>query len=389
LVVGEIALALTVLTCAALLVKSLVRLEQADPGFRPEGVISFGLSLPNQPYQDEARVGAFTTELDRRLRALPGVRSVAAASSLPPNRLSMTNNDTLEGAAVDTAGRSGVAEWIVVSTDYFRTLGIRLARGRMFEASDRDGGPEVAVVNESFVRRYLSDREALGARLKGGNWNPARPWITIVGVVADVPYDNGALSGSSPTIYTAYAQNLWVQSPYVVVRADADPAALVPAIGAAVTALDGRVPLRDVTTMTERIRQSTAVPRLRGLLFTSLGLLGLVLAVTGVYGVMAYHVTERRRETAIRRALGARTDQVVGMTLATGARLAVAGIAVGTLVVFAATRSLSQFLYQVEPQDPAVLTGAAILLTTAALLACGWPAVRAARVDPATLLRDE
>jgi ABC-type antimicrobial peptide transport system permease subunit len=204
-----------------------------------------------------------------------------------------------------------------------------------------------------------------------------------------VPYDNGALSGSAPTVYTAYAQNLWVQSPYVVVRADADPSALVPAIGAAVAALDGRVPLRDVTTMTERIHQSTAVPRFRGLLFTSLGLLGLVLAVTGVYGVMAYHVTERRRETAIRRALGASTDQVVGMTLATGARLAAAGIAVGMVIVFAATRSLSQFLYQVDPKDPVVMTGAAAVLATAALLACAWPALRAAKVDPATLLRDE
>lgn len=389
LVVGEIALALTVLTSAALLVKSLVRLQQTDPGFHAEGLISFGLALPNQPYQEEARVGVFVTDLDRRLRGLPGVRDIALSSSLPPNRLSMTNNYTLEGAAADSAGTAAVAEWLVVSDRYFQTLGIPLKRGRAFDGTDRDGSPQTAVVNEAFVRRHFASRDALGARLKGGNWNPRSPWITIVGVVADVPYDNGALTGSSPTIYTAYAQNLWVQSPYVVVRSDVDAETLVPAIAGAVAAVDARIPLRDVATMRERLRQSTEVPRFRGLMFSSLGVLGLVLALTGVYGVMAYHVTARRRETAIRRALGARPEQIVGMTLATGARLALAGIAIGTFFAFLATRSLARFLYQVEPKDPAVLGGTALLLAAAALVACGWPALQAARVDPAMLLRDE
>ena len=211
----------------------------------------------------------------------------------------------------------------------------------------------------------------------------------IVGVVADVPYENGAWGGPSPMVYIALSQNLWLQAPYIVIESNADPAALVPAVRTAVASLDAGVPLRDVATMADRVHRSTAVPRFRGLLFSALGLLALLLAVTGIYGVMAYHVSQRRRETAIRRALGARGNQIVRTTLVAGLRLAFAGIALGTVSAIAVTRSLSALLYQVDPRDPAILGGGAAVLVTTALIACVWPAVRAVRVDPSTLLREE
>jgi putative ABC transport system permease protein len=247
----------------------------------------------------------------------------------------------------------------------------------------------VALVNEAFVRRHFTQTDPIGARLKGGDWSPSDPWVTIVGVVADVPYENGVWGGASPMVYTAYAQNAWLQSPYVVIKAAADPAALLTGVRAAVTSLDRRVPLRDVATMTERLKRSTAVPRFRALLFASLGALGLLLGITGIYGVMAYHVTQRRRETAIRRALGARGDQILRSTFAAGARLALAGVLLGTAGALFVARTLSGLLYQVDPRDPAVLIAAATVLLMAALIACVWPAIQAVQTDPAILLREE
>ena len=190
-------------------------------------------------------------------------------------------------------------------------------------------------------------------------------------------------------VYIAHSQNLWLPAPYIVIESSEDPAALVPAVRAIVASLDPRVPLRDVATMTDRVHRSTAVPRFRGHLFSALGILALLLAVTGIYGVMAYHVSQRRRETAIRRALGARGDQIVRSTLGTGLRLAFAGIILGTAGAVALTRSLSAILYQVDPRDPAILGAGAAVLATTAVIACAWPAVRAVRVDPSTLLREE
>ncbi len=389
LVVAEVALALTVVTSAGLIVKSLLRLQEADLGFRPQGVLSFRLALPEQPYAAAERAQAFMTGLEDRLRSLPRVRSVGSAMSLPPDLLVMSNNYTVEAATPNAAGPGDVAEWNVVDADYFTAMGIRVLRGRAFDHRDRAESPRVAVVNEGFIRRHFPDGDALGRRLKAGDWDPQSPWITIVGVVKDAPYEKGAWGGPNPMVYLAHSQNLWLQAPYIVIESSEDPAALVPAVRTAVASLDPRVPLRDVATMTDRVHRSTAVPRFRGLLFSALGMLALLLAVTGIYGVMAYHVSQRRRETAIRRALGARGDQIVRSTLGTGLRLAFAGIILGTAGAVALTRSLSAILYHVDPRDPAILGAGAAVLATTAVIACAWPAVRAVRVDPSTLLREE
>jgi putative ABC transport system permease protein len=389
LVIAEIALTLTVLTGATLLVKSLLNLQRVDPGFRSDGILSFLLALPNQPYEKPERLSPFVSVLHTRLRALPGVQAVGMAGVLPLTTDSWLNNYHIEGPVPDTAAAHGIAEWNVVDEDYFKVLGIRLVRGRLFDATDRMETARTAIVNETFAHRHFPKGDTVGKRLKGGDWDAAGPWTTIVGVVADVPYERGLWGGAGETVYETMAANLWMRSSYVLIKTRGEPSLLVPAIKRIVSSLDGRVPLRDVTTMTDRVQRATAAARFRGLLFSVLGGLALVLALTGIYGVMAYHVNQRRRETAIRRALGAQASQVVRATLGVGLRLAVGGIAVGIIGALIATRSLSTVLYRVEPNDPGVMMGIATVLAAAAALASAIPAVRAARVDPATILRDE
>jgi predicted permease len=352
-------------------------------------VLSFLLSLPDEPYKSRERTAAFLTDLDANLRALPGVVAVAASSALPPDLLAFSNNYVVEGQVPDTPGRDDVADWNLITPDYFNTLRIGITRGRAFGATDRDGTPSLAIVNEAFVHRHYPDGHAIGKRLKAGEWDASDPWTTIVGVVRDVPYENGVWGGAHPMVYVPFAQATWYRSPFVVIRTAGDPLLLAPSVRDAVRRIDPRLPLRDLKTLSEELDQSTAVPRFRTALFTALGALALMLAVTGIYGVMAYHVSRRRRETAIRRALGASGGQVVGTTLGAGMRIALAGILVGVAGAVLTARSLSSLLYRVEPHDPAVMAGSAGLVALAALAACLVPAVRATRIDPATLLRDE
>jgi predicted permease len=389
LVVAEIALTVTVLTGAVLLAKSFARLQATDPGFEPAGLASFRLSLPDEPYAREDRLAAFLTQLEAKLTEIPGVRSLSYSLALPPDRLVMSNNYTLEGGMTGSSGAAGVAEWNAVSLDYFSTLGIRLLAGRSFTVDDRTNGPDVAIVNETFVRRHYPDGNGLGRRFKSGNWDPAGPWTTIVGVVADVPYGRGVWGGADVTIYRPYSQSLWSQSAYVVLKADGDPALLTRPAEEAVKAIDPRLPLRDVATMDERLHTSVTEPRLRTLLFALIAGLALSLSIVGIYGVMAYHVNQRRRETAIRRALGARVADVIGATMATGLTLALIGVVAGTAGALMLTRWLSAMLFHVSPRDPAAIATVAAVLALAAGLACAVPALRNARIEPASVLRDE
>jgi predicted permease len=389
LVTAEIALTLTVLAGATLLVKSLIRLEAVHAGFAPEGVLTFRLTLPEEPYADSRRLGVALGDLESRLRALPGVRSVAFSSSLPPDLLQWSNNYTVEGSTLGREGSNGIAEWLQVSGDYFGTMEIRLAAGRSFLPSEGPGAPAVALVNDAFVRLHFPDGQALGKRLKGGDWDPAAPWLSIVGVVADVPYERGVWGGIKPTVYTAFAQTGWGRAPYVILKTRANPAALMGAARDTVRAVDPQLPLRDVATMAERMRISTAAPRFRSTLFTILGALALALAVTGVYGVTAYEVTQRRRETAVRLALGAGGRQVVGSILAGSLRLVLAGIALGLGGAMALSRSLSRVLYGVAPGDLASFVIASVVLAAVAAIGSWIPALQAARLDPVASLREE
>jgi putative ABC transport system permease protein len=385
LVASEIALTLTVLCGAALLVKSLIKLQEVDPGFRPQGMLSFRLSLPDDPYEDNARLHTFLDTLEGRLRGLPGVSSVAFVTSLPPDRLQWANNYVIEGDEANP----GVAAEIIATSEYFQTTGIPLKRGRGFTAADGFTAPPVAVVSDAFARQHFPDGRAVGRRFRRGGLESGDPWTTIVGVVGDVPYEAGVWGGTRSTIYLPDAQKPGNQSPYVVLRTANNPAQLVPAARQAVLQTDGQVPLRDVATMEERMHASMAAPRFRSLLFSLLAAIALIVAVTGIYGILGYHVNQRRRETAIRRALGAPATRVAGTVVGAGLRLTLGGIVVGLAGGFALARTLSGVLYGVQPNDPAVFAAAAGILAIAALGACAVPAIRAVRIDPVSILREE
>ena len=389
LVVCEVALTVTILTGAVLLGRSLLRLQTVDPGFEPANVVSFRLSLPDDPYDNEQRLAAFVATLEERLRARSEVADAAFSLALPPNLLALSNNYTMEGAVTGAAGSGGVAEWNVVSTGYFSTMGIELRQGRPFSESDRATTTRVAIVNEAFARRRFPDGRVLGARFKSGQWDVESPWTTIVGVVADVPYGKGLWGGADATVYLPYAQNFWMQSFYVVLRSQGDLSRVLANARATVQSLDSNLPLRDPATMSTRMRDSMVEPRLRSLVFALIGGLALALAVTGIYGVLAYQVNQRRHETAIRRALGATLPNIVGIVLASGLRMTLGGIVLGATATFWLSRSLSTVLFQITPQDPGSFATVAVLLTVAALLACILPALRSARIEPAAVLREE
>jgi hypothetical protein len=301
----------------------------------------------------------------------------------------MSNNYTVEGTTPETAGAPAVAGWIVASEEYFDALRIPLLRGRAFTPEDRDAAPGVVVVNEAFVRRHYPAEDPLGKRLKGGDWDAGSPWQTIVGVAGDVPYEGGVWAGSQPTVYTAYAQNLWATSPFVVVRAAADPLTLLPALRAIVQSIDRALPLRDVATMHQRLYDSAAAPRLRGRLFMLLACVALALAVNGVFGVLAYDVNQHRHDIAVKRALGATTWEVVASVIHSGMRLVVAGAVLGVVGGIIAGRLLASMLFGVSPHDMPVIITSFSAVTIAALIACLLPARIAARVDPMKMLRHE
>lgn len=390
MVMAEVALTLTIVAGATLLVKSLRRLEAADPGFDSRGVLTFRVSLPEATYPDSIpdRAAGFFGALLPALRNLPGVTAAGLSGALPPDDLQIRNNYTVEGTEQGGRGPGDVAEWIVVDTGYFSAMRIPVLRGRQFGPGDRDSAPPVVVVNQSFARRHFGAGTAVGKRLKGGDWDPEAPWLTIVGVVGDVAYSDGLAKGVEPTVYLAHAQNLWLSSPFLVVRA-AETSGLVSPIRGAVTALDPAIPLRDVATLEERLRDSVAAPRLRSMLFATLALVALALALTGIYGVLAYEVSLRARETAVRLALGASTADVVRMIVADGLRLSGIGMVLGIGGAVALARALSAFLYGVKPFDPSGLAVAVGIMLAAAVAACLIPARSAARTEPIDALRAE
>ena len=225
--------------------------------------MTFRLSLPDDAY-DEDRVALFAGNLENRLRNEPGVSSVAFALSLPPDLLVMSNNYTVEDGHAGLVRRGRCRR---MERRFNRLLfghgHRRAARAPVHARRPHRRRPESPIVNEAFVRRHYPDGQALGRRLKAGDWDATAPWTTIVGIAADVPYGKGLWGGADPTVYLPYAQNLWMQSPYVIVKSDGDPSRLLPTSGEAVKAVDPNLPLRDPATMNERLRRSTTEPRLR------------------------------------------------------------------------------------------------------------------------------
>ena len=388
LVVAEFALALTVLVSSVLLVRSMLRLQTADLGVRTDGVVTFRLQMPSDPYSDTEAASAFFAELEQSLTALPGVAAVGFSSSLPPNWLTMTNNYTVAGEEPGPGEGQPTAEWVLASEGYFDTMGIPLLRGRNFTSSDREDQPRVVIVNQAFVRQHYPDRDPLTGRIQSGNWDPEGEWRDIVGIVGDVVY-SGTANGAEPTVYIAHSQNLGWNSPFVVIRTNRVDAVSAARVQDVLRAVDPRMPLRSYTTLDQLVADATSADRFRSLLFAILAAIALIMAATGIYGVMSYHVGTRQRETAIRRALGAHNTRLVGDVLKEGLILATLGAALGLIGAVALARSFRTLLFDVSPTDLTTYTVAALSLIAVAAAACVIPSVRATRVDPVAALREE
>jgi putative ABC transport system permease protein len=328
---------------------------------------------------------AFQQRMLERLRALPGVQSAALASSLPPNDLAWRDNYMVEGETPLPDAKLPSAAMLIVSPDYFRSLGIRLLQGRNFtEADIRDGAP-VTIISETLARRSFPNQNPIGKRFKvGGIERPTNPWSEIIGVVADVKYD-GLAAAPLPAFYESALQRSY-RGMYLVINFSGDATALTTAVRREVRALDPQLPVANVRTIDRLLEQSVAQPRFRTMLIGSFSAAALLLAAIGIYGVMAYSVTQRTQEIGVRMALGAQTRDILQLVLRQGLALTAIGIAAGLVGALAATRLIGSLLFEVPTNDFVTFAALSILLAAVALLACFVPARRAASVNPVIAL---
>ncbi len=386
LVVAEIALALMLLISAGLLIKSFVRLQQVDPGFRPQQVLTMEVPLQRTRYPEPPQAIAFQRQLLERLRAMPGVHSAAVASSLPPDDLAWRDHYAAESQAALNDAQLPTAPILIVSPQYFRSLGVSILKGRDFTEAEVRDTPPVAVVSESLARRAFPNEEPLGKRVRigGADRPPGNPWMEIVGVVADVKY-SGLAGQSEPVVYQSSLQRSY-RGMYLVISFTGDVAALTNAVRREVRVLDPQVPVANVRTINRLMSEAVAQPRFRTMLLGSFSAVALLLAGIGIYGVMAYSVTQRTQEIGIRMALGAQTRDVLQLVVRQGLTLTLIGIAAGLLGALAATRLIASLLFDVRPNDLMTFAAISALLALVALLACLVPARRAAKVNPLVAL---
>jgi putative ABC transport system permease protein len=392
LVLAEVALAVVLLVGCALLLRSFAELRAVHPGFEPDGIVTFGLFLPSAGYPDAASQLAFYDGLLTRLEAFPGVTGVAGMTGLPPRRDMDANDTDFEGIEWTPGGPSHSIDYYQTATlDYLDVMRIRVVEGRGFEHTDVNG-PAVAVINERTARTFYSDGSPIGRRLRPccGDDNP---WFTIVGVTQDVK-QGGIEEPAGTEMYVLYPQRehtSWglPRSMNVVVRTQGDPRAIMGAARAAVAELDPTLPLANPRSMNDVLYASMAGPRFMTLLLSIFAGVALALAAIGTYGVMAYSVAQRRREFGIRMALGAEQGAVLGMVLRQGFSVAVLGLAIGLAAALVLTRLLSALLFNVTTTDVTAFVAAPLVLGAVALFACWVPALRATRVDPARVLKQE
>ncbi len=392
LIVGEIALSVVLLAGAGLAIRSFERLRNTERGFHTENVLTFGVVMPAQRYPEAATMRAFHDRLIERLQSDAIIEEAGTTTHLPLAGNDLENSVTVDGVDAGPDG-SPVAGLRGVGGDYFGALRIPVS-GRAFTGADRSTSAPVAIINETFGRRFLTGLDPIGRRLKLGGSTSTAPWRTIVGVSGDVKHRDLA-EAVRPEVYVPHVQfedgflQDWGRGLAVVVRSRADERALVAAVGGRMRGLDPNLPLRDLQMMRELESESVAEPRFRMMLLGAFGALALTLATVGVFGVMSYFVTQRTREIGIRMALGAKRADVLTMVLGRGAKLVGLGVTLGAVGAFGVTRSMGALLYEVSPTDPATFVGVVIVLTAAAMAATYVPAWRATRVEPIVALREE
>jgi putative ABC transport system permease protein len=383
LAAAELALATLLLVGASLLLQTLFQLQRARLGFESRGLLTFQVAPPVPRYPTDSRAPAFYRSLIESLQSVPGVRAAAVSSGVP---FGVGNYTTTPMA---TTGKSALppdtaipTDWRIVTPGFFHAMGIPLLRGRDFTDAD-NSTTAVTIVSQATAKKFWGDDEPIGRALHRAADNRT---FTVVGVVGDVR--SLTLNQESPAMYYPSAARVWPRMD-VVVRADGDPVALLPAIRQKVKELDAELPLSNVRTMEEWLSITAAQPRLNAQLLAVFAAVALLIAAIGIYGVLAYSVTQRTREIGLRMALGAQPEGVLRLVVGEGMLVALAGVAIGLLASLALSRTLSSLLFEVPPRDPATFAAVAVMLLLVALVACVMPARRASRVDPMIALREE
>ena len=388
LVMAEVALALVLLIGAGLLVRSFERLRGVNLGFRPDNVLAVSLQLNGKPYESAAQIQRFDNAVLERIARVPGVTAAGLVNWLPMS-------DALVQGDFKLGDQQLPPDVIVakpaVSPGYFRAMGIPLVRGRAFDEHDTLKSAPVAMVDEAFARRFWPHQDPIGKRISFADHpEAADDWMTVVGVAGSIRQENPA--AEHMTIYQPAAQ---VQAPFFlqwvsfVVRSQANTSSLAPALRAQVWSVDKDLPIREIARMRDLLYASTAEPRFQTRVLASFSTIAFLLAIIGVYGVIAYSVTQRTSEIGIRMAMGAQRSHIVQMILRRSAALVAGGLVIGLAGAWAVTRVLKNFLFEVTPFDPPTFAAVSLLLALVALVACYIPARRAAAIDPLVALRYE
>jgi putative ABC transport system permease protein len=395
-VVSQVALSLVLLVGAGLLFQTLQRLRDQYDDLRPESVLTAMTLLAGNRYGEPARRAAFYDRVLERVRALPGVEAAAYTTAVPLTRKGGSNGLSLEGRD-NGPGATWNANHRQVSPGFFRAMGLAVREGRDFDERDDAGAPAVAAVNQTMARSFWPGESALGKRFKAGAPDTKEPWLTIVGVVADVR-QMGADVPVKAEMYVPIRQAapFWKSAPYsffmprdIVIRASVPPASLAPAVREAVHEVDPDQPVVGVRTMDEVLGRETGQRRVGLTLLAAFAALALLLSALGIYGVLAFFVVQHTPEIGVRIALGARPADVLRLVVGRGMKLALLGVGLGLLGALALTRLMRGLLFGVSAADPLTYLLIALLLSAVALLACLVPARRATKVDPMVALRYE
>ena len=393
LVVVEVALAVTLVVGAGLLIRSFMNLMNVDMGFDRSKLSTFGVVLPAPTYDPPKRI-AFYRDLTSKLAAVPGVQSVAAASGLPPLRNVNANDTDFEHIPNNRPQGEGPAENVdfyqYVTSGYVETMGIPVVSGRAFQPGDATGAP-VVLVNQALAKRFFTDRDPIGQRVKVGSGDTV-PWFTIVGVLKDVK-QGGVAEAAGTEMYMLADQmpkalNFAPGQMNFVVRASVRFETIAPQFRQAVQSLDAGLPIVRMRSMDDVVDAAVARPRFMTVLLGVFAGLALLLAAVGTYGVLAYFVTERRQEIGIRMALGADRARIMRLVLSRGLLLSGIGLVIGLAAAAGLSRVLAALLFDVAPTDPRTLVAVTALMAMVATVACVIPAWRATRVDPLVVLRD-
>ena len=391
LVTSEIASCVVLLTGAGLLIRSFLQLESVNPGFRPDHVLTMQIALPETRYSGQ-KVALFYHQLVDRLHALAGVQYAGIARNLPLSGADASLNFVVENRPVESAAEQSRAKYRAASADYFAALGIPLVRGRFFDRTDGERTPGVVIINNTMARRFWPNEDPIGKRMKAGF--DGSQWCTVVGIVGDVKH-TGLDAATNAEMYYHYLQIPSELMGFVegtmtlVLRTQSEPNSMVAAARGEVQKLDPDLAVFNVKTMQDLVGGSLAGARFRTLLLGVFAGIALILAATGLYGVIAYAVTQRTNELGVRMALGAQKSDVLKMVVGEGAQLAAIGIGVGLVVAFPLMRIISRLLFGVNASDPLTFAATSSLILLVALTASYLPALKAIKVDPLVALRHE